>query len=88
MKTIEKRELMDIAKNAQIAEDRGIDLYISAKNAVIKISREGLDVIISMKKDHEVDFVEVMRYSAVAFKYLDTAKNIKTIQNRICKGLI
>ena len=88
MKTIEKRELMDIAKNAQIAEDRGIDLYISAKNAVIKISREGLDVIISMKKDYDVDFIEVMRYSAVAFEYLDTAKNIKLLQNKLCKDLI
>ena len=88
METVEKKELMDLAKNVKIAEERGIDLYISAKLAVIKVSCEGLDVIISMKKDHEVDFVEVMRYSAVAFEYLDTAKNIKTIQNRICKGLI
>lgn len=88
MEAAEKREIMDIAKNVQIAEERGVSLYISAKLAVIKVSREGLDVIISMKKDHEVDFVEVMRYSAVAFEYLDTAKNIKTIQDRICKGLI
>ena len=88
METVEKRDLMDFAKNVKIAEERGIDLYISAKLAVIKVSREGLDVIISMKKDHEVDFVEVMRYSAVAFEYLDTAKNIKLLQNRLCKGLI
>lgn len=88
METVEKRELMDIAKNVQIAEERGIDLYISAKLAVIKVSREGLDVIISTKNDNDVDFVEVMRYSAYVFKYLDTAKNIKTIQDRICNGLI
>ena len=88
MEAAEKRELLDLAKNVQIAEERGIDLYISAKLAVIKVSRKGLDVIISMKKDHDIDFVEIMRYSAVAFEYLDTAKNIKTIQNRICKGLI
>ena len=88
MDITEKKELMDIAKNIQLAEQRGIDLYISAKLAVIKVSRKGLDVIISMKKDHDIDFVEIMRYSAVAFEYLDTAKNIKTIQNRICKGLI
>lgn len=83
-----EKELMDIAKNVQIAEERGVDFYISAKLAVIKVSRGGLDVIISIKDDRHVDFVEVMKYSAVAFGYLDTAKNIKTIQNRICKGLI
>ena len=88
METVEKRELMDITKNIQLAEERGIDLYISAKNAVIKISREGFDVIISTKDDRHVDFVEIMRYSARVFGYLDTAKNIKTIQDRICKGLI
>ena len=85
METIEKRELMDIAKNVQIAEERGIDLYISANLSVIKVSREGLSVIISIKNDCDVDFVEVMRYSANIFGYLDTAKNIKIIQNRICK---
>ena len=88
METVEKKEIMDIAKNVQIAEERGIDLYISAKLAVIKVSREGLDVIISMKKDHKVDFVEVMRYSATVFGYLDTAKNIKLLQNKLCKDLI
>ena len=88
MEAAEKRELLDLAKNVQIAEERGVNLYISAKLAVIKVSREGLDVIISMKKDHEVDFVEVMRYSATVFGYLDTAKNIKLLQNRICEGLI
>ena len=88
METVEKREIMDIAKNIQLAEERGVDLYISANLSVIKVSREGLDVIISMKKDHEVDFIEIMRYSANIFEYLDTAKNIKTIQNRTCKGLI
>ena len=85
---IENRELMEIAKNVKIAEERGIDLYISAKLAVIKVSREGFDVIISTKDDWRVDFVEVMRYSACVFGYLDTAKNIKTIQDRICRGLI
>ena len=88
MEAAEKRELMEIAENVKIAEERGIDLYISAEFSVIKVSREGFDVIISMKKDHEVDFVEVMRYSATVFGYLDTAKNIKLLQNRICKGLI
>lgn len=88
METIEKRDLMDLAENVKIAEERGIDLYISAELSVIKVSREGLDVIISTKNDCCVDFVEVMRYSANVFGYLDTAKNIKTIQNRICKGLI
>ena len=88
METAEKKELMEIAENVKIAEERGIDLYISAKLAVIKISREGLDVILSIKDDCYVDFVEVMRYSAKVFGYLDTAKNIKTIQDRICKGLI
>ena len=82
-----EKELMDIAKNVQIAEERGVDFYISAELAVIKVSREGLDVIISTKDDWCVDFVEIMRYSATLFGYLDTAKNIKTIQNRICKGL-
>ena len=88
METTEKREIMDIAKNVQLAEERGIDLYISAKNAVIKVSREGWDVIISTKDDWCVDFVEVMRYSANIFGYLDTAKNIKSLQNKLCKGLI
>lgn len=88
METVENRELMDLAKNVKIAEERGIDLYISAKLAVIKVSREGFDVIISTKDDWRVDFVEVMRYSACVFGYLDTAKNIKTIQDRICRGLI
>ena len=88
METIKKKELMDIAKNVKIAEERGVNLYISAKLAVIKVSREGLDVIISMKKDNEVDFVEVTKYSATVFGYLDTAKNIKLLQNRICEGLI
>ena len=88
METTEKRELMDLVKNVKIAEERGIDLYISAEFSVIKISREGLDVIISIKNDCDVDFVEIMRYSAKVFGYLDTAKNIKIIQNRICKGLI
>ena len=88
METLEKKELMEIAENVKIAEERGIDLYISAKLAVIKVSREGLDVILSIKDDCYVDFVEVMRYSAKVFGYLDTAKNIKTIQDRICKGLI
>ena len=88
METVEKKELMDLAKNIQLAEERGIDLYISANLSVIKISREGLDVIISIKNDCDVDFIEIMRYSARVFEYLDTAKNIKTIQNRICKGLI
>ena len=88
METAEKKELMEIAENVKIAEERGIDLYISAKLAVIKVSREGLDVILSIKDDCYVDFVEVMRYSAKVFGYLDTAKNIKTIQDRICKGLI
>ena len=88
METVEKKELMDLAKNIQLAEERGIDLYISAKLAIIKVSREGLDVIISTKNDCDVDFVEVMRYSANIFGYLDTAKNIKTIQDRTCKGLI
>lgn len=85
---MEKKELMEIAENVKIAEERGVDLYISAKLAVIKVSREGLNVIISTKDDCNVDFVEVMRYSACVFGYLDTAKNIKTIQDRICKGLI
>ena len=88
METIEKREIMDIAKNVQIAEERGIDLYISANLSVIKVSREGLSVIISIKNDCDVDFIEIMRYSARVFGYLDTAKNIKTIQDRICKSLI
>ena len=88
METTEKREIMDIAKNVQLAEERGIDLYISANLSVIKVSREGLSVIISIKNDCDVDFVEVMRYSANIFGYLDTAKNIETIQNRTCKGLI
>lgn len=88
MDITEKKELMDIAKNVQIAEERGIDLYISAKLAVIKVSREGFDVIISTKDDRHIDFVEVMRYSACVFGYLDTAKNIKLLQNRICEGLI
>lgn len=88
METVENRELMDLAKNIQLAEQRGIDFYISAKLAVIKVSREGFDVIISTKDDWRVDFVEVMRYSACVFGYLDTAKNIKTIQDRICRGLI
>lgn len=88
METIEKRDLMEIAKNVKIAEERGIDFYISAELTVIKVSREGLDVIISIKDDWCVDFVEIMRYSARVFGYLDTAENIKTIQNRICKGLI
>ena len=88
METAEKKELMEIAENVKIAEERGIDLYISAELAVIKVSREGLSVIISIKNDCDVDFVEVMRYSANIFGYLDTAKNIKTIQDRICKGLI
>ena len=79
METIEKRELMDIAKNIQLAEERGIDLYISAEFSVIKVSREGLSVIISIKNDCDVDFVEIMRYSAKVFGYLDTAKNIKII---------
>lgn len=83
-----EKELMDIAKNVQIAEERGVDFYFSAELAVIKVSREGFDVIISTKDDWRVDFVEIMRYSARVFGYLDTAKNIKTIQNRICKGLI
>ena len=88
METIEKRDLMDLAKNVKIAEEIGIDLYISAEFSVIKVSREGLDVIISIKDDHHVDFVEVMRYSACVFGYLDTAKNIKLLQNKLCKGLI
>ena len=88
METVEKRELMDIAKNVQIAEERGIALYISAQNAVIKVSREGFNIIISTKDNCNVDFVEVMRYSACVFGYLDTAKNIKLLQNKLCKGLI
>lgn len=88
METVENRELMDLAKNVKIAEERGIDLYISAKLAVIKVSREGFDVIISTKDDWRVDFVEVMRYSACVFGYLDTAKNIKLLQNKLCNGLI
>lgn len=88
MEITEKKELMDIAKNIQLAEQRGVDFYISAKLAVIKVSREGFDVIISTKDDWRVDFVEVMRYSVCVFGYLDTAKNIKTIQDRICRGLI
>ena len=88
METIEKRDLMDLAKNVKIAEEIGTDLYISAEFSVIKVSREGLDVIISIKDDRHVDFVEIMRYSARVFGYLDTAKNIKTIQNKLCKGLI
>lgn len=88
METIKERDLMDLAKNVKIAEERGIDLYISAKNAVIKVSREGLDVIIYMKKDHEVDFIEIMRYSAWYFNHMDTAKNIKSIQDKLLKGLI
>ena len=88
METAEKRELLDLAKNVKIAEEIGIDLYISAEFSVIKVSREGLDVIISTKDDRHVDFIEIMRYSAKVFGYLDTAKNIKTIQDRICKGLI
>lgn len=88
METIEKRDLMDLAENVKTAEERGIDLYISAKLAVIKVSREGLNVIISTKDDCNVDFVEVMRYSACVFGYLDTAKNIKLLQNKLCKDLI
>ena len=88
METTEKRELMNLAKNVKIAEEIGTDLYISAEFSVIKVSREGLDVIISIKDDRHVDFVEIMRYSAKVFGHLDTAKNIKIIQNRICKGLI
>ena len=88
METVENRELMDIAKNIQLAEQRGIDFYISAKLAVIKVSREGFDVIISTKDDWRVDFVEVMRYSACVFGYLDTAKNIELLQNKLCNGLI
>ena len=88
METVENRELMDLAKNVKIAEERGIDFYISAKLAVIKVSREGFDVIISTKDDWRVDFVEVMRYSARVFGYLDTAKNIKLLQNKLCNGLI
>ena len=88
MDITEKKELMDIAKNVQIAEERGIDLYISAQNAVIKVSREGFNIIISTKDNRNVDFVEVMRYSACVFGYLDTAKNIKLLQNKLYKGLI
>ena len=88
MEAAEKRELLDLAENVKIAEERGIDLYISAEFSVIKVSREGLDVIISTKDDRHIDFVEVMRYSATVFGYLDTAKNIKLLQNRICEGLI
>ena len=88
METVEKKELMDLAKNIQLAEERGVDLYISAKLAVIKVSREGLDVIISIKNDCDIDFIEIMRYSAWYFNHMDTAKNIETIQNRTCKGLI
>ena len=88
MDITEKKELMDIAKNIQLAEERGVDLYIAAQNAVIKVSREGFNIIISTKDNCNVDFVEVMRYSACVFGYLDTAKNIKLLQNKLCKGLI